>query len=86
MTDKIIDEVMELVENYGSFCFDGGVGHGDREDVDLAKDAIRAKLREVLERKTIKPIHPPGLTSFNAKLSFDNGWRHAERAHNIGAE
>ena len=30
-----------------------------------------------------KPVHPPGMTSVNAQLSFDNGWRSAERAHGI---
>lgn len=49
MSDKIIDEVMELVDSYAAMQ---GVDPYDKQ-VD-AHDAIHAKLREVLERKPMQ--------------------------------
>jgi Lar family restriction alleviation protein len=38
------------------------------------------------QRVALTPVYPPGLTSFNAKLSFNNGWKHCEAAHGITQE
>lgn len=60
MSEKIIDEVMWLVRMYGDKNYmQGGADANDRElqsnrlesDINEKLQAIRAKLREVLERK-----------------------------------
>lgn len=57
MSEKIIDEVMELVRQLALSGIDYGASDGKQERTDKlktlndAEQAIRAKLREVLERK-----------------------------------
>lgn len=78
MSDKIIDEVMELVDSYAAMQ---GVDPYDKQ-VD-AHDAIRAKLREVLDRK---PLTEEQIERENLHELFREGVRFSEHYHQIGAE
>lgn len=91
MSEKIIDEVMELVDAYAAMQ---GVDTYDQQ-VD-AHDAIRAKLREVLERKPISKekfermesaayaaTRGKGKTTFEYAENLKN---RIEKYHHIGAE
>lgn len=84
MSDKIIDEVMELVDSYAAMQ---GVDPYDKQ-VD-AHDAIRAKLREVLDRK---PLNINVVHSLIPNLGERDAWdiedmytiaRSVEKQHNI---
>lgn len=67
MTEKIIDEVMDLVDAYAAMQ---GVDTYDQQ-VD-AHDAIRAKLREVLERKV--PSYSDVVDLWNKHADEHNQW------------
>lgn len=92
MSDKIIDEVMELVDKYGVECGEDGL----RVKKDFYESAIRAKLREVLERKPISKekfermesaayaaTRGKGKTPFEYAENLKN---RIEKYHHIGAE
>lgn len=60
MSEKIIDEVMGLVECYGGMKQNSGIECANKEEADFYEsvasdhlESIRAKLREVLERKPL---------------------------------
>ena len=92
MSEKIIDEVMALVEEYKDTAISGYSGWEESE-------AIRAKLREVLERKPLTDVDVQ--IEANNEDDFDwndlghkktwhkgfaAGFRAAECTHKIGAE
>lgn len=96
MTDKIIDEVMELISVLVDECDSHFFSTAKRLD---KTEAIRAKLREVLERK---PLSDTGVNLMAHNLDegdwdslvnrncwlegFQQGFREAEKHHQIGAE
>ena len=93
MSDKIIDEVMELIDVY---VFDSEenalyINSGVDSEAGLAllkqkrhsRSAIRAKLREVLERK---PLTDEQIERENLHELFREGVRFSENHHHIGAE
>lgn len=82
MSEKIIDEVMALVEEYKDTAISGYSGWEESE-------AIRAKLREVLERK---PLNINVVHSLIPNLGDRDAWdiedmytiaRSVEKQHNI---
>ena len=84
MSEKIIDEVMALVEEYKDTAISGYSGWEESE-------AIRAKLREVLERK---PLNINVVHSLIPNLGDRDAWdiedmytiaRSVEKQHNIGS-
>lgn len=87
MTDKIIDEVMGLVDRMArTAAYQGLVPRGDM-------DGIRAKLREVLEKKPLALYQRDTIKANAWKETRDGGYWDAneiisatERAHQIGAE
>ena len=85
MSEKIIDEVMGLVDSYAAMQ---GVDTYNKQ-VD-AHDAIRAKIREVLERKPLGDEEIAKATRCDIDdpiFMIAKGFVQAgERAHNIGAE
>lgn len=91
MTDKIIDEVMGLVQSLRL-----SEQMQDLEAVGQCEEAIRAKLREVLERKPISKekfermesaayaaTRGKGKTTFEYAENLKN---RIEKYHHIGAE
>lgn len=91
MSEKIIDEVMALVEEYKDTAISGYSGWEESE-------AIRAKLRDVLERKPLSDTDVSlmahnldegdwdSLVNRDCWLSgFQQGFREAEKHHQIGA-
>lgn len=100
MTDKSIDEVMEIVDCFGGMKQNAGIECANRDEADFyesiasdRREAIRAKLREVLERKPLTPNEVGGICESAgywpgdmSKADFINGIRYAEMHHQIGAE
>ena len=94
MSEKIIDEVMGLVQSLRL-----SEQMQDLEAVGQCEEAIRAKLRDVLERK---PLSDTGVNLMAHNLDegdwdslvnrncwligFQQGFREAEKHHQIGAE
>lgn len=58
-------------------------GANDYEMTDTPRKA-QADARDALT--PAKPVHPKGMTSINARLSFNMGWMACERHHGIRAE
>jgi len=98
MSEKIIDEVMGLIEEFAR-ASEGFPDYYTWEDVVSAKNDIRAKLREVLERKPLSDVDVQ--IEANNEDDFDwndlghkktwhegfiAGFRAAECTHKIGAE
>lgn len=93
MSEKIIDEVMGLVESMAKrAAYLEMVPRGDM-------DSIRAKLREVLERKPLSDHHVNLLAhnldegDWSSLLNrdcwlkgFHQGFKESEKHHQIGAE
>ena len=50
----------------------------------MDEQAARAVARDALI--PAKPVHPKGMTSINARLSFNLGWMECERHHGIRSE
>lgn len=93
MSEKIIDEVMRLVGSYGSTVEATVIGNPEnytlQSNEDAAFEAIRAKLREVLERKPLTDAQIEQATGakigrplFLAAKGFVLA---TERAHGIGS-
>lgn len=93
MSEKIIDEVMAMVEKYGDEC----EAHGHGAGIDTYQ-SIRAKLREVLERKPMSnteislAAHNSDPGDWNNLVhktcwldGFHEGVKHAESHHGIGS-
>lgn len=86
MSEKIIDEVMGLVQSLRL-----SEQMQDLEAVGQCEEAIRAKLREVLERKRLTDDQIDALWHFSElsipqKINRRAIFRTAEVIHNIGAE
>lgn len=84
MSKKIIDEVMELVEKFGDECEQYGHCSGT-----ATYQSIRAKLREVLERRpmdyhTVSMAHL-GIGAVGQLDVTERIVRWTERAHGIGS-
>ena len=93
MTDKIIDEVMHMVAELENAVYDVATTGRGASDALRLNHAIRAKLREVLERKPLTANEVHGLAESAgywpwdaSKADFINGIRYAEMHHQIGAE
>ncbi|WP_212645694.1 hypothetical protein [Delftia sp. PE138] len=78
--NRLFGEVTEVME------YDGG---SDKHKVVLLVQSPEANFKAapaapaVDAREPIKPQQPQGMTSVNARLSFNHGWTAAERAHGI---
>ena len=91
MSEKIIDEVMELVEEYGAECEHGGYKFGY-----VTLQAIRAMVGEVISHGNVqerKPLSDCQIKFVEDSVHFHESvdWnlrfaRAIERAHGIGEE
>lgn len=53
----------------------------------VTKSAVYKESADARDALTpAKPVHPKGMTSINARLSFNMGWMACERHHGIRAE
>ena len=99
MTEKIIDEVMELVADLENAVYQSAATGRGTSEVFVLNRAILAKLREVLERKSLSDTDVnlmahnldegdwDSLVNRNCWLGgFQQGFREAEKHHQIGAE
>lgn len=99
MTDKIIDEVMHMVAELENAVYDVATTGRGASDALRLNHAIRAKLREVLERKPLSDHHVNLLAhnldegDWSSLLNrdcwlkgFHQGFKESEKHHQIGAK
>lgn len=78
-TDSVVQEIMGWVDYYN-----GATKWGTTEQQIAARDAIESKLRESVERCSVrKPLSVQEIERESLHGQFRDGVRFAERKHNI---
>ena len=86
-----LDQAMQQADRAEEMAIKYGCGTSLGLEAYASAQTIRALHARVAELETqaqparapLEPMHPPGLTSVNAILSFNHGWRACQLAHGI---